>query len=252
MAIPPRGGLDWDDEADGNYLILDASVYAAREDRNMTLSGGGTLLYTASTGEISFTQDLVLHHGVNSYVTTIPVSQSPMVCSVALRLCYAVIPRDPTAPSSLTVVGGKLFYDQVAVPKSNTALLLAIRDSVSPTNKVRLYGGVVLVDGVPGSLGPAVPAFDVPVSMVADGNVAITSRVVYINAASGDVDATLPSAVGRDGMPFIVKRIDSSANSVNLVGFGTETIEFLNVQPLYAGSCLSIRAFGGNYYIEQS
>jgi hypothetical protein len=182
LAKPARGDLDWDDEANGNYDLLDTCIYANREDRNMSISGGGILTYDALTGEIAFTADIYLHHGVNGNRSRIPVSESPLVCSDDLRMVYVIIPRAPTVATDLTVANGKLWNDAIAVPSSNNALVIAIRDS---DDQIQLYGGGVLIDGLPGSLGGGTATtLDLAYQASFDGEINLTSDSKYFRIRS--------------------------------------------------------------------
>lgn len=49
--------------------------------------------------------------------------------------------------------------------------------------------------------------------------------VVLVNAAGGNVTATLPTAVGVSGRTYIIKRIDSSINTVTIATTGGQTID---------------------------
>ncbi len=153
LAKPATGDLDWGPEVDGNFDIIANAMRASLEDRFLRFMGGGTLLYTASTGEVSFTEDIVIHHGVTGYVSTIPVSESPIVVSDAFRVVYANIERNPQANETISIGNGNLFNNQTAVPATNNAILLAIRDGVTPVNRVILPTGQILEDGLPGTIG---------------------------------------------------------------------------------------------------
>lgn len=49
--------------------------------------------------------------------------------------------------------------------------------------------------------------------------------IIVVNAAGGNVQVTLPDANGLEGKMYTVKRIDSSANTVTVIGTGGDTID---------------------------
>jgi hypothetical protein len=55
-----------------------------------------------------------------------------------------------------------------------------------------------------------------------------------IDASTGLVAITLPTATGNNGVEYIYKKIDSSANTVTLNAFGAETIDGQSSYILYA------------------
>lgn len=191
LAKPATGDLDWGPEVDGNYDILDAAVYANREDRFLRIFGGGTLLYTANTGTITFSEDIIIHHGVSGFVSTLPATESPLVASSFYRLVYGNITRDPLSNETISVGNGNLFNDQVAVPSSNNAFIFAIRDNHSPVNQIVLFDGTILRDGEPGSLSSgSFVTLNLAYQNSAMGEIALSSNGKYfrIRAQDGPTD----------------------------------------------------------------
>lgn len=81
------------------------------------------------------------------------------------------------------------------------------------------------------------------------GSLDITKNVNFINAASGDVTATLPTAVGFTGSFIHIKRIDSSANVVTVDTFGSETIDNYTTTTLSENQNLMVISDGTNWRI---
>ena len=152
LAKPATGDLDWGPEVDGNFDVIATTMRATLEDRHLRFMGGGTLLYDALTGLISFSEDIVIHHGVTGFVSTIPVTESPLTVSSAFRQVYINITRDPQVNEVISVGNGNLFSNQLVTPGTNTAYLFALRDNHTPTNRVILPFGHILEDGLPGNL----------------------------------------------------------------------------------------------------
>lgn len=59
------------------------------------------------------------------------------------------------------------------------------------------------------------------------GNYTVTTDedVIFVNASGGNVVVTLYTAVGHSGYEILVKKTDSSSNTVTIDGHGTETID---------------------------
>lgn len=61
---------------------------------------------------------------------------------------------------------------------------------------------------------------------------ASTFNVILANATSGAFTVTLPSAASSANLAYIIKKIDSTANVVTIMGNGADTIDGVNTQPL--------------------
>lgn len=147
----------WYDAFVSLMMALDFSGYAAREDRNIVLMGGGIISFDAATNTLSWASPLVLLAPITGFLWTIPAG------SVALfdgRLLYTDLVRAPSAPTTLTGVVAN------QVPSSDTAFLLAVRRG----SRVFWRNGAVSIDGLPdavidnggpsGGGGGSTPAFD--------------------------------------------------------------------------------------------
>ena len=58
-----------------------------------------------------------------------------------------------------------------------------------------------------------------------DYTLTATDHTVLVNCSGGNVTVTLPTAVGCAGRLYVIKRVDSSGNSVNIDAHGSEQIE---------------------------
>ncbi len=77
-----------------------------------------------------------------------------------------------------------------------------------------------------------------------------TDRIILADATSGNVTIDLLDvATAIDGYRLIVKRIDSSGNTVTVDGDGSETIDGLTTQPIGALGSLSLVSDGTEYWI---
>jgi hypothetical protein len=81
---------------------IDASLYTPREDRNIIMSGGGTMTFTASTGVLTWSAPINLFASVTGFNWSIPTND--------------------VNPGSVTLQDGQLFYITVArAPQNNTS-----------------------------------------------------------------------------------------------------------------------------------
>lgn len=74
--------------------------------------------------------------------------------------------------------------------------------------------------------------------------------VALVNAGSGAVVATLPTAVGRRGKIFVFQKSDASANTVTIDGAGTETINGAATLVISTQfHCRTIISDGANWFV---
>jgi hypothetical protein len=103
-----------------------------------------------------------------------------------------------------------------------------------------------------------------PVSLVAPDNepsVTISSsqtapvdkHLLLVNASGGSVTITLPTAVGRAGKDYVIKKIDISTNTVVIDGNGSETIDGLaSIDTAIEGDAVTIESDGANWWITSA
>ena len=74
--------------------------------------------------------------------------------------------------------------------------------------------------------------------------------VILVDATAAPVTVTLPTAVGREGRIFEVKRISTNANTVTLDGAGAETIDN-SANQIYTLAYVSLTVYsdGSNWWI---
>jgi hypothetical protein len=65
-------------------------------------------------------------------------------------------------------------------------------------------------------------------SVVTDYTASINDCFIEVDATSGNIIITLPTAVGNDGRILFVKKIDSSSNTVTVKGNGSQLIDGSN------------------------
>jgi len=101
---------------------MDASGYAAREDRNILISGGGTVSFVASTGLLTWSAAIVLMSPISGYKLTLPAGSAVLVDGASL---YVNVVRAPTGNSSLAS------FVSAQVPNTDSAMLLAVRNGAA-------------------------------------------------------------------------------------------------------------------------
>lgn len=98
---------------------MDASGYAAREDRNILISGGGTVSFTASSGLLTWSAGIVLMSPISGFKLTLPAGSATLVDGAQL---YVNATRAPTGNLSLAP------FVAPQVPNTDSAMLLAVRN----------------------------------------------------------------------------------------------------------------------------
>jgi hypothetical protein len=87
-------------------------------------------------------------------------------------------------------------------------------------------------------------------TVTADENVALTDGTILVDATSGDVTLTLPTALNAESMIYNFKKIDASANQMIVDGNGSETIDgALNKSITTQWESFSIQSNGTAWYI---
>jgi hypothetical protein len=147
----------WYDAFVGLMTAMDFSGYAAREDRNIVLMGGGTIAFDAALNTLTWSAPLYLLAPITGFLWAIPAGSVTLFDG---RLLYTDLVRAPQAPTTLAGVVAN------QVPSSDTAFLLAVRRGT----RVFWRNGAVSIDGIPGAViddggpsgggGGSTPAFD--------------------------------------------------------------------------------------------
>ena len=87
-------------------------------------------------------------------------------------------------------------------------------------------------------------------TVTSDENVALTDTTILVDATSGDVTLTLPTASSAESMIYNFKKIDASANQMIVDGNGSETIDgALNKSTTTQWESFSIQSNGTAWYI---
>lgn len=141
--FPSQGQEPWFDTFESMVGAMDASGFAAREDRHTIFMEGGTFSFAANTGVLTWTQPIEILSGVTGFRWLIPAA------SLVLQegdMFWVDLPRGPTANISTTAQKSN------QIPSSDTAQIIGIRRN----NRVYFRFGYILLDG------QSVPLFSSP------------------------------------------------------------------------------------------
>jgi hypothetical protein len=119
---PSKDADPWFDGFESMTGAMDASGYASREDRNILISGGGTVSFTAASGLLTWSGAIVFMSPITGFKMTLGAASAVLVDGAVL---YVNVTRSPTGNVSLS----PLVASQV--PNTDSAMLVAIRNGSS-------------------------------------------------------------------------------------------------------------------------
>ena len=114
LTVPSPGGDSgtWDTVLnDDTFTEVAKTLYAAREDRNISILGGGKIEWDESGNQVSFSSDIVIYDHITNKTTTVETSDSPITLDAANKVAYIEKTREPTSnetPSPTVVAAGSL------------------------------------------------------------------------------------------------------------------------------------------------
>lgn len=94
----------WGTVLNSMFTGWDEFFYAGREDRNMTISGGGKISYDNATGNVTFTSTIVFRNHITGFVNNVTTAASPVTLNATNRLGYVQLVRKPGADNNITSV----------------------------------------------------------------------------------------------------------------------------------------------------
>ena len=136
-------------------------------------------------------------------------------------------------------------HENVGEKLNELAITRVVRiTSTEPSDKV--IGMLWLDTGASGSSSTLVSV----TTKTGDYTATDTDFIILCDASGGSFTITLPTAVGRKGRQFIIKKIDSSGNTVTIDGDGSETIdESTTVVISIQNESKTVAADGTEYWI---
>lgn len=136
--LPPEQGFSYD-----SFLALvaamDLSSYAAREDRNLVLMGGGTVAWDAAGNALSWSAPFQVLSPVAGGLCSVPAGSLTLLPG---QIAYLSLIRNPAGNVAASAVAAN------AVPSDDSAVLLCVRRGA----QLYFRNGNVLKDGMGGPL----------------------------------------------------------------------------------------------------
>lgn len=191
---PNKDSDPWFEAFEAMVTAMDASGYAAREDRNIIFGGGGDVTWDAGTGTLTWVDPIVAYSMISGFRLSIPAG---FLVIPDTQVVYVNLTRHPLVSSSLAVTTAS------TVPNTNNAMILAVR--VGSTiywrwgSKIET-GETLNLFGVPGSgaasdIYERAATFGVPIGSLTDeatlGRVVVQGSLIGVSA-----EITLPVTAG--------------------------------------------------------
>lgn len=132
--FPNENADPWYEQLNAFVQAQDASGYAAREDRQLVLTEGGTVAWDATSSQLSWSADLKILSPITGRMLTVAAGTVTMDDG---KVLYTSLVRAPTADATVSVA------QALQVPATDQALLLAVRAGT------RIYwrNGLMMLDG---------------------------------------------------------------------------------------------------------
>lgn len=163
--FPGRGQQPYYTSLVSFYEAVDGSANAAREDRNVLVSGNATFT-SASSGTLTWDAEIQIHTPTAGVVATVPAGSIDLLVG---QFMYVDLPRRLLQPAELTPKKSS------TPPESDSTFVIGLRI----VNEVVFRNGLVLFDGESG------PVFGVS-AVVAGALPSITDSQIYVGSAGGN------------------------------------------------------------------
>ena len=216
---PSRDEDPWWDRFVDFVRSMDASGFAAREDRNVILSGGGTLSWDAGSAGLEWTQPFRFFSPSTGYFTLVaPAVLAPADGEVirfdivrhpgmSNQVAAEVAPYAENTDNSmlLGVRYGGYFYFRTGLSIADGTVIAA--DDFWQGGG----GGFSVANTMVDVVGPAVYA-------------ASTRQTILCDPTGGAITVNLPPLVGLDGLPIEIINITSDVTPITVAADGVEQI----------------------------
>jgi hypothetical protein len=170
FTIPSSLEEPWEDSINSFFNEVDANLFSAVTDRNLIVTGGGTVTFDAGSGELTWTDPFVLINFVTGFYQYVvdPSTTSPAGPATVLNPGDFLFSRQVRGLEEIT---GNIKLDPIVATKLLTSPRKEFHiDTVICfrwNNTIIFHGGQVLPSGVPTPvlIAPpaAVPVFNYPV-----------------------------------------------------------------------------------------
>lgn len=191
---PTKDSDPWFDEFESMVAALDSSGYAAREDRNIIVGGGGDVFWDATSSTLTWDDDFTVFSLIAGFKLTVAAGSTSIADG---EILYVNVTRAPVQNASLSI--GTVSN----VPNTDSAMAFAVR--VGDT--IYWRWGVKLEDGETANLFGALTAtgiadvyersatFGVPIGASSDE--ATIGRAIYPGSIVAlSTELTIPLTAG--------------------------------------------------------
>jgi len=243
---PGRNEDPWFDGFESLVTALDASGYAAREDRNIIFGGGGDVTWDAGTGTLTWNADIVLYSMIAGFRLSIPAGSISLPDTQVL---YVNATRSPIVSATLGVATAG------SVPNTNSAMALAIRvgSTIYWRWGAKIETGETLnMFGVPGASGASdiyerSATFGVPIGSSSDeatlGRVLVAGTILGVSA-----EITLPVTAGTVTVNVKVNGVIKLTVALSITDTTVkQTVVSPGTYPLMAADQISVEVAGSGY-----
>lgn len=104
IEVPTVGGDTdiWGTELNTkSFTQLAKAVYASREDRSISILGGGKISWNQSGNALTFTEDIIIRDHITDKTVTITTAASPVTLDAANKVAYVEKNRGPASNQSI-------------------------------------------------------------------------------------------------------------------------------------------------------
>lgn len=115
---PNKDSDPWFEAFETMVAAMDASGYAAREDRNIIFGGGGDVIWDAGTGTLTWADPIVAYSMISGFKLSAPAGSLIVPDN---QVIYINLTRHPQTNASLAVTTAS------TVPNTDAAMILAVR-----------------------------------------------------------------------------------------------------------------------------
>lgn len=136
--FPNENSNPWAAVFEAMVDAIDTSLYAAREDRNLIILGGGNMSFTAGSGVLTWAADIDIFSPITGYLIRI---QGPGLVTLSDgQICYITLTRNP---QTLIIASLQVASVVPNEPRGDDQLLIGLRKGLV----VHFRDGFVLGDG---------------------------------------------------------------------------------------------------------
>ncbi len=138
LPYPAPDARDWNDMFQALVNGIDYQTYTPREDRNIIVMGGGSMGFVASTGVLTWTDNINLLSAVTGFLWVVPGPGTVTLQDGAIA--YLTVTRAPQGNTNYILQAGSQTPNQ---PRGADQILLGVRRG----DRVHFRDGFVLQDG---------------------------------------------------------------------------------------------------------